>query len=294
MRKSNFYKKLIERAKSVIRAAKVPRSFSKKNNNVFNNEKHIIMNVLMQLEKKHYRDMPAFLKLLQKEIGLRRIPCFSTINKFALRVKAMWLEQLIARIVKSEQTCLVAIDGTGFSLNFRSPYFSIIAGEKNQFMQCVAAASIGPRLITAARLRRKKRNENIDVPYLMKQSAKQLKIDCFIGDKQFDSEKNHRLAEQHNAGFIAPLRNLPRNEGKVRGCHRKRLINNFPREIYNQRAIIEGIFSVIKRKYGCVVYARRFVAQKNEMLFRIIAYNMERIVNLLLLEIYFTQNLIKE
>jgi len=290
MRKINFYKKLIARIKSMVRAARVPRSFSKKNNNVFSNEKHIIMNVLMQLEKKHYRDMPAFLKLLQIEIGLKRIPCFSTINKFVLRVKALWLEQLIARIVKSEQTCLVAIDGTGFSLNFRSPYFSVIAGERNQFMQCVAAASIGPRLITAARLRRKKRNENIDVPYLMKQSAKQLKIDYFLADKLYDSRKNHERARSYGAKFIAPIRKTPKNGTKIWGNSRRKLAKNFPREIYNQRSIIEGIFSVIKRRYGCVVYARKFHAQKNEILFRIIAYNMERIVNLLLLEIYFLQN----
>ncbi len=35
MRKVNFYKKLIERIKSVVRAVRVPKSFSKKNNNVF-------------------------------------------------------------------------------------------------------------------------------------------------------------------------------------------------------------------------------------------------------------------
>jgi hypothetical protein len=271
MRKLNFYKKLIDRVKSIVRASRVPRSFSKKNNNVFSNEKHIIITVLMQLEKKHYRDMPSFLRLLQKEIVLRRIPCFSTINKFVLRVKPLWLEQLIARIVKSEQTCLVAIDGTGFSLNFRSPYFSAVAGEINQYLQCVAAASIKPRLIAAVRLRRKKRNENIDVPYLMEQSAKQLKIDYFLGDKGFDSEKHHERAEKYNAKFIAPIKKMKKQGFKIRGHHRKALAVNFPREIYNQRAIIESIFSVIN-------HSRRFKAQKNEILLRIIAYNIEKIL----------------
>ena len=291
MRKINFYKKLIERVKSVVRAARVPKSFSKKNNNVFSNEKHIIMSVLMQLEKKHYRDMPAFLKLLQKEIGLRRIPCFSTINKFVLRIKHLWLEQLIARIVKSEQACLIAIDGTGFSLNFRSPYFTKIAGERNRFLQCVAAFDTQRKLITAAKIRRKKRHENIDAPYLMKQSAKQLKIDYFVADKAFDCEKNHELAESYGAKFIAPLK----GNGKIpirrtRGYHRKQLKRNFPREIYNKRASAENGYSVIKRRYGDVAYSKKFVAQKNEILFRIIAYNIEKVINSSVLLIYFTQS----
>jgi len=57
MRRTNIYKKLIIRAKGKIRSARIPKSLSKKNNNVFSNEKHIIMYALMQREKKHYRDI---------------------------------------------------------------------------------------------------------------------------------------------------------------------------------------------------------------------------------------------
>jgi hypothetical protein len=88
MRKSNKYKKLIIRAEEVIRNSRIPKSLSKKKNNVFSNEKHIIMDVLVQKEKKHYRDMPDFLELLKKDIGLKRIPHFTTINKFVLRAKS--------------------------------------------------------------------------------------------------------------------------------------------------------------------------------------------------------------
>ncbi len=87
MRKENAYKKLIKRAKGKIRSARIPRTLSKKNNSVFNNEEQIICYTLMQKEKKHYRDMPDFLELLEKEIGLKRIPHFTTINKFILKAK---------------------------------------------------------------------------------------------------------------------------------------------------------------------------------------------------------------
>lgn len=40
--------------------------------------------------------MPDFLDLLKDEIGLRRIPHFTTINKFVLRVKPVWLKRQLS------------------------------------------------------------------------------------------------------------------------------------------------------------------------------------------------------
>ena len=278
MRSNNLYKKLIQKVKSGVRAARIPRSFSKKKNNVFSNEQHIVIQVLMQLEDKALRDMPSFLVLLQKELNLARAIHFTTINKFALRIKQTYLEVIIGRMVRSNESSLVAIDGTGFSLNHRSPYFCTIAGERNQFMQTNVAAEVKRRLILAVRLRRKKRNENIDVPYLMEQSSKQLMITAFLGDKEFDSRKNHELAEKYDTKFIAPIKD--RERSRIYGVHRRRLAKNFPFEMYHQRVIIESIFSAIKRRFGHQIYAKKFITQKNELLFRIIAYNSERLVNL--------------
>ena len=287
MNKENFYIKLIQRVKSGVRASRIPKSFSKKKNNVFSNEQHIVIQVLMQLEGKRLRDMPSFLDLLQSELHLPRAIHFTTINKFGHRIKQTWLELFIARMVVGSKASLVAIDGTGFSLHHRSPYFCTIAGERNRFMQTVVAAEVKQRLIIAARLRRKKRNETIDVSYLMKQAAKQLTLSAFLADKGFDSEKNHVLAEKYRAKFIAPLKIKTKQYHRIRGIHRKKLFRNFPKETYNQRVIIESIFSAIKRRFGDTIYAKKFNAQKNELLFKIIAYNAEKLVNHCILQVYF-------
>ena len=116
------------------------------------------------------------------------------------------------------------------------------------------------------RLRRRKRNENIDVDYLMKPTKKQMPVDVFIENKAFDSKKNHDRAEKSEAKFIAPIKNMKKQGSKIRDYRRKKLAENFPMEIYNKRSIIESIFSAIKRKFGSVVYSKRFKAQKNEVL----------------------------
>ncbi len=169
--------------------------------------------------------------------------------------------------------------------NARSPYFCTIAGEKNRFMQANVAVEVRRRLIVAVRLRRKKRNENIDVPYLMEHS-RQLPITAFLVDKGFDSEKNHEIADEHGTKFISPVRNKTESIMRAHGYHRKQLKRIFPSEIYHQRVIIESIFSAMKRRFGHQIYAKKFITQKKELMFRFIAYNSERLVNLSV-EVYF-------
>jgi len=287
MKKQNFYKKLILRVKSAVKASRIPRSFSKKNNNVFSNEQHIIMQVLMQFEGKRFRDMPRFLELIAMELKLSRIPHFSTINKFSMRIKSVFIENLITKLVKSNNQRIVAIDGTGFSLIKRSVYFGTVVGEIKRFIQYVASADTESKLITAISLKRKKRNENVAVPQLMRKTSKSGKVSVYLGDKLYDSEKNHNLAEKYNARFIAPLKreNVPTH--RRRGVNRKKLSKNFPQKLYNKRSIIEGIFSVMKRKFGQIIYSKKYKTQKNEILFRTVAYNVDRLVNSSRLEFTF-------
>jgi hypothetical protein len=290
MRKSNKYKKLIIRTKGIIKNARMPKSFSKKNNNVFSNETHIIMQVLMQKEKKHYRDMPDFLELLKGEIGLKKMPHFTTINKFALRIKPFWFEQLIAQIIKAistEEALICGIDGTGFSLNNRSSYFQTIKGEVNQFMQFNSCVENKHKLIVACKIHLKRRNENIDFNLLARKASKQLKITHFLADKAYDSEKHHKFVRYElGSEFIAPLRNCGK---KVRGFYRRQMIN-LP-SIYDKRAsICESMHSSIKRKLGDIIYAKKFVSERNELLCRALTYNLGIIINLSIRKIYFLQS----
>ena len=282
MKSDNRYKKLIKKIRQLAKSKRIPFSFSKKKNNVFSNIIHITSLVLMQKEKKHYRDMPDFLELLRDEIGLRRIPHFTTMNKFALRVKPFWFEQLITDIVKSvstEEALTCAIDGTGFSLVSRSAYFETIAGTRREFIQFNSCCENKKHLITACKIRRKKRHETIDAPLLMKKTSKQLNIDTYLGDKAYDSEKNYETAEKFGAKFIAPIRNMTKQFYRIRGYRRKRSFKNFPREIYNKRAsIIENEHSVLKGKYGEVIYSKKFKTQKIELLGKVIAYDLDKII----------------
>jgi hypothetical protein len=281
MKKSNKYKKLIKMIKGLVTNLRMPFSFSKKRNNVFSNRVLLIIYVLMQKEEKSYREIIDFVELLRDEIKLSRLPHFTTINKFALRIKPAWFYRLIEEIVSrvSIENSICAIDGTGFSLNSRSSYFETIAGERREFLQFNSCCENKFHLITACRIRRKRRNENVDAPYLMKTASKQLDINYFLMDKLYDSEKNHEIAEKCGAQMIAPLRKKTDQYHRIKGVHRKNLFKYFPREIYNKRAsIVENEHSIIKNKYGEVIYAKRFRTQKIELLGKVIIYDLEKIL----------------
>jgi hypothetical protein len=295
MKKRNKYKRLIAKIKAIVGSRRIPRSFSKKNNNVFSNAKHISMYVLMTKEDKSYREIIDLIDLLKKDIGLQRLPHHTTINKFALRVKPIWFNQIIDEIVRSvstEEAVLCAIDGTGFSLNSRCKYMETLYGERKEFLKLNACFEGRLRLITALKIRLKKRHETIDAPFLMEKTAKQLNLDAFLMDKAYDSEKNHEVAKKLGTRLIAPLRKKTKQLYRIKGVNRKKLFRNFPKETYDKRtSICENGYSVLKNRYGDIIYAKKFKTQKNELLGKIIAYNLDKVIKYCCKEVYFLQQL---
>ena len=55
----------------------------------------------------------------------------------------------------------------------------------------------------------------------------------------------------------------------------------FEHGLYTQRELTESIFSSLKRKYGSKLRARNFKTQKVELLFKILAYNIERSIRII-------------
>ena len=275
-----MYKRLIAKTKSICRARRMPKSFSKKNNNVFSNTKHITIYVLKVKEKKDYRDMPDFLELLRNEIGLKRIPHFTTINKFALRIKPKWFDTLMEELLNSvyqEEAVICSIDGTGLSLNSRSKYFETIAGRRNLFMQCNLCYENKHKLILACKLRRKRRNESIDFQPLAKKACERRNVELFLQDKGYDAEKHHKFVRYElKSKMIAPLR---RHGKKIGGFYRKQMAK-LPK-IYKKRASIsENGHSILKGSLGDTIYAKKFRTQKIEGLGKILVYDIVKAINI--------------
>jgi hypothetical protein len=92
-------------------------------------------------------------------------------------------------------------------------------------------------------------------------------------DRGYDSEDIHRIIRQDlNADSIIPLR-LWKNE-IVGGTYRKEMVLRFDDPKYRRRQLVETTFSVLKRKFGGDLKARKFLIQIKEIASKMIVYNI--------------------
>lgn len=220
------------------------------------------------------------------ELGLNQVPSPSTLKMFVGRIKGVILDKLIGRtITLSKKGDLnTAIDSTGFELEDGSYHYMNRLGKvsrKRKSLKLSGCADTDKHLFLSARIRKNYRHDNKDFKPLIKKAKKNTgkKIRVNTADKAYDSEENHKFAEQEGFRHISPLRNkVP--VWKTKGKHRKNLRRFFPKKKYNRRSIIENMFFCVKRLCGKVIYSKKWAMQRKEMLAKVLAYNIYRIAQL--------------
>jgi len=268
------YLKFIEEAQQL--AQQVPRYFSKYSKHCYTNQQKITILVLMQKLKLTYRSIVSWLRtnpLVCELLGLSSIPVHTTLVRCAQRV-----EKIILSLLGIRQAHIAAVDATGFELEEKSFYYRYRYNSErlwkvHKFMKLSVAVDTEKQIILTCCLRKKVRNDTIDFKRLLKD----LKIDYVVADKGYDSKENRNFVlYKLQAMPIIPVRWHTHFYGYLRGCKKIDGSN------YHQRSKVETIFSVIKRKYGSVLRARSFRTQKVEVICKLVAYNIDRTVNYLL------------
>jgi hypothetical protein len=111
-----------------------------------------------------------------------------------------------------------------------------------------------------------------------------LRFTRLLADAGDDSEANHRwLREDLGIESIVPLVAGRPARSLTRRPYRRQLQLAFPRKAYGQRWRVETFISVVKRRFGRVVTARRHWQQVKQTLLHGVTYNLHRAVRLGLL-----------
>lgn len=220
------------------------------------------------------------------ELGLNRVPSSSCLKRFAIRMKCDILEKLLGICINftRKRKLNTAVDSTGFELEDGSYHYLKrmgIASREHKNLKLSGCADTDKHLFLSAKIRKSKRHDNVDFKIVIKKAKKnsRKKIKTNTGDKAYDSEANHKFAEKEGFEHIAPLKNKV-SVWRTKGEHRKKLRRKFPKKRYHRRSIIENMFFCVKRLCGKVIYAKKWVMQKKEMLAKIIAYNIHRLVQM--------------
>ena len=269
-KKDSRYLKFIEEGLELAKS--IPKYFSKFSNKIYCNHQKMILLVLKQKLRTTYRDLIEILKIsdIPLYLGLKRIPHRTTLIKFAKKIKP----RLLNLLLPYRKAKHVAVDATGFELEKKSYYYrtawnSNRRRKAKRYMKLSLSVDTDKCLILGHKIRKKFRNDTFDFI----NTVKDLEVKKVFADKGYDSKKNRKFViNKLKAIPIIPVRRHTNFYGYLK---KSKKINGSD---YHQRSKAETVFSMIKRKYGSVLLSKSDSTQKVELITKLIAHNIDRII----------------
>ena len=145
-RQVSRYIRMVRAVFKVCRRQRIPLYSSRFSRRDYTQWQHIALLVLWQRMRKSYReyvgDLLPIADTLVTELGLSRLPHFTTLEKFMLRVSSALLERVMGGFVLLTRVRrqVLGVDSTGFSLRHASGYYvlrvkrDILSGMRRQLV----------------------------------------------------------------------------------------------------------------------------------------------------------------
>lgn len=152
-------------------------------------------------------------------VGFKEIPSKSTLHNWLKKFDMSFLRDLLEKSVAERSPSLMAIDATGIDSWQGSRHYERRIGEAHMpYAKANIIVDTDNKLIYGHVLRMKPRHDVIGAESIFKNMK--YKHVLVLGDKGYDSELLHKIAEQGGFLLYAPPRNSSRKS--PRGKHRKR------------------------------------------------------------------------
>ena len=226
----------------------------------------------------------------QRMLCLKRIPHFTTLQKFVQRTSKTLFEMLVraCRKLLNLKEVTAAIDGTGFSNTNPSHYYQkrIDGVVVKNYTKTVFLTDINTKLILGIQTQSDHTHETTQFKPLVKQLASCLKT--ILADKGYDSMSNRKFCWKNNIEVHIPFRKWSESRKQEFKKHTKRkaIEARFDKQLYNKRALIESVNSAIKQTLGGFVRARTATNQQKTVTIKALAYNIEHIGRTLKITIF--------
>jgi len=270
MKEESELYKFLASARNLV--SKIPKYNSKFSNKIYDDHQKMIILVFRQKMRMTYRGIVKFFRfsgLARALLDLKSVPDHSTLVKFHKRLKVTTIDSLLCK--KKVKTS--AIDGSGFETSHMSYHYANVWNRQDKrkyrrYLKISIAICTDSQYVLSQKIRLGPRNDNIDFKSVMKN------INCkyVVADKGYDSKSNRYFVLRNMKAYP----HIPYRKISGRTYERAGVPLKFDKKIYHQRSKVETVFSVIKRKYGSSVLSKSFETQKKELLFRLVAYNIDR------------------
>jgi transposase len=179
-----------------------------------------------------------------------------------------------------------AVDSTGFRTTTFSAYNGVKHGQQkdHRWIKAHMATGVKTNIVTAIKITGENGADSLQFKPLIEDISKNFNIREISADRAYSSRDN--IDAVGNAGGVAYIPFRKNATGKTLGSalwkkmyHYFQLNRDEFMEHYHKRSNVESTNAAIKRKFGETLKSKNYVAQVNELLAKIIAYNLTVVIH---------------
>lgn len=249
---------------------------------------------LMRYEDWTFREAEVRLhehRELRQILGLKSVPDFTTVYRFLQRLEGQTLDRAVGETVRrmrggrgcGRRRARVAVDATGLAPGAVSTFFVRRLhhhGPKplpwRHWLKWIVVADLDQQLLLSQSARQGPWNDCASLPAVVKAASQRRRIGVVLADAEFDSERNHTFIRQRlGAQSVIPAKR-GKKTWRVRGV-RAEMRRAFPRKLYRRRALVETLFSSVKRKLSARAPGRSLPMQMRQALLLGLSFNLYRL-----------------
>ncbi len=249
---------------------------------------------LMRYEDWTFREAEVRLqehRELRQILGLKSVPDFTTVYRFLQRLQGQTLDRAVGETVRrmggrrgdGPRRARVAVDATGLAPGAVSTYFVRRQHHHRSqplpwrhWLKWIVVADLDQQLLLSQSARRGPWNDCARLPAVVEAASQRRRIGVVLADAEFDSERNHTFIRRR----LGARSVIPAQRGKktwrVRGV-RAEMRRAFPGKLYRRRALVETLFSSVKRKLSARAPGRSLPMQMRQALLLGLSFNLYRL-----------------
>jgi hypothetical protein len=228
---------------------------------------------------------------LRQRLGLPRVPDFTTLYRFLQRLDSPSIDRAVDETVRrmrggqghGQRRARVAVDASGLAQGAVSTFFVRRLHHHGQrplpwrhWLKWVIVADLDWQLLLSQQARRGPWNDCASLPAVVETASKQTCIGWVLADAESDSERNHTYIRRHlRARSVIPAKR-GKKTWRVQGV-RAQMRRAFPRKLYRRRALIETLFSTVKRKLSARAPGHSLRMQMRQALRLGLTFNLYRL-----------------